>query len=466
MCSRLARLLQLFCVCGAIGVASAAAQLTVTGIDSTGLLTWTNDVTTGYIRVEWSHDLADTNGWQSSWSNLWSFGAGAAGSVPAPIPRYYRVVHSTNAFDADADVAIGAGELDYAVDFTMGSFPNLAVDALYAIDWLSGTNWVRDWRVPGNVAATGHLGYAAVPVTMRVRILSTNVPPAVSNMVWVFEGTYAAGAPGATRNVTLPGYYIDRTEVTEELWSEVATWAVTNGYTLPDPLALGTDYPVVDVTWYDAIAWCNARSEHEGLTPTYYVDATLTNAWRGGDAPASIHQSATSSVSYRLPTEAEWERAARGLLADTWYPWGGTNAAVDHDEANVRNSGDLSEVLPSLLTPAGGHQDLRYAYIGQMPSPGGAEISPWGSYVVRYPVTGWGTVDMAGNVWEWCSDWYRYAAPTGTNNPSGPSSGTYRVIRGGSYGNDADRCTVFHRGFQRPEVGRVCTGFRCVRSRP
>lgn len=455
-------------IIGCLAASTAGAQLTVTGIDSTGLLTWTNDVTTGYIRVEWSHDLANTNGWQSSWSNLWSFGAGAAESVSAPIPRYYRVAHSTNAFDADADVAIGAGESDYAVDFSMGSFPNLAVDALYAIDWLSGTNWVRDWRVPGNIAATGHLGYAAVPVTMRVRILSTNVPPAVSNMVWVFEGTYAAGAPGATRSVTLPGYYLDRTEVTEELWAEVATWAATNGYSLADPLGLethGAAYPVVGVSWYEAAAWCNARSERDALQAAYYLDATLTNAWRGGDVPGAIYQAATTSVCYRLPTEAEWERGARGFLAGAWYPWGATNAVVEPDLANIRNSGDLSELLTTLLTPAGGHQDLRYAYVGDLPAPAGEEMSPWTTYVVVYPRNGWGAVDMAGNVWEWCSDWYRYETPTGTNSPTGPNSGTHRVIRGGSYGNDAEGCTVFHRGFQRPEVGRVCTGFRCVRSR-
>lgn len=446
----------------------AQAALTVTDIDA-DTITWTNDVPTGYFRVEWSADLTATNGgWQASWSNLWSFGAGASNTVPFQAPRYFRVQWATNAWPDESERAIDSEETDYAVSLSGASFPNLAADSLYAIDWRSGTNWSRSWASGANIAATGTVGHARIPTTLRVRVLSSNTPPAVAGMSWVFHGTYAFGPPGSNHNVAVNGIYADRTEVTQGLWRDVTAWAITNGYSLADPIALtgdlGPEFPVSRVSWSEAVAWCNARSERDGLTPIYYADAACTNVLR--DTEQAVFARSFTNNGYRLPTEAEWERAARGFIAGAHFPWGGDTDAGDAARANTWLSGDLSEHLWFLVTPAGGHAELQAEYVGVLPAaPGEADPSPWQTYLIVYPPNGWGLVDMAGNVGEWCWDWWRPDAPQGTNNPTGPATGTHRMVRGGSFGNTPDKCTVFHRGFQRPDARRACTGFRCVRSR-
>jgi formylglycine-generating enzyme required for sulfatase activity len=466
----------LFCLILLSSALSSRAEVRITAFDRSSL-TWSSDSTGGYYRVEWSPAVIPARpdfAWCASWSNFWSFGSSNA-LVYVALPAYFRVAHATNAWTPEAVQAIGTDEVDYAVSFAAGSFPNVDPGQRYAIDWLSGTNWVRSWNSLGNISATDTQQTAYLPGTLRLRLLSTNAPAAIEGMSWIFDGTFAAGPPSATRSVTLSGYYMDRTEVTEAIWLAVYDWAVTNGYDLPrlggELGTLAPEYPVTDVTWFDAAAWCNARSEMAGLSPHYFLDPALSNAFRNAfsaSATTTLYQAALSVPGYRLPTELEWERGARGFLANAYFPWGGDSTTSTNGEMNCKDSGDLSEFLTFLITPAGGHADIQAVYLVDMPpdfdSEGGElTTSYWETYVEVYPANGWGLVDMAGNVWEWCTDWHRYAPPAATNNWSGPAQGTHRVIRGGSFGNTADRCTVYHRGFQRPDVRRVCTGFRCVR---
>src|SRR5215212_2223216 len=103
-------------------------------------------------------------------------------------------------------------------------------------------------------------------------------------------------------------------------------------------LAKATNHPVNNVSWYDAVKWCNARSEKDGLTPCYYSNVGLTVVYKTGRTEPYVRWTANG---YRLPTEAEWEKAARGGLVGKRYPFGDS---IDGSQANYSGSGDAFEV--------------------------------------------------------------------------------------------------------------------------
>ena len=222
-------------------------------------------------------------------------------------------------------------------------------------------------------------------------------------MVFVPQGEFAIGSTAGDINeqpvhrVFLDAFWIDQVEVTNGQYQQCAAeGACTN----PAPAGSFTrdryydadeyaDFPVIHVNWYQAKDYCT---------------------WAGG----------------RLPTEAEWEAAARGTDGRT-FPMGN---AIDRRNANYAGFvGDTTRV-------------------GSYPS--GA--SPYG------------VLDMAGNVWEWVSDWYgedSYRDST-SRNPTGPSSGKSRVLRGGSWEDDADLVRSANRNWNDPQNSTTTWGFRCV----
>jgi formylglycine-generating enzyme required for sulfatase activity len=163
-----------------------------------------------------------------------------------------------------------------------------------------------------------------------------------------------------------------------------------------------TNFPMTRVSWYGAAAYANWRSGMEGRTPSYN-----TSTWECSFAPDG----------YRLPTEAEWEYAARGGEHTPYYryPWGDT---IDGSNANYRFSGDpYGGGDPPWTTPVG--------YYDGNQTPSGADMA-----------NGHGLYDVAGNAWEWCNDRYgpySHCDPAPCDNPRGPATGTGRVIRGGSW---------------------------------
>ena len=215
-------------------------------------------------------------------------------------------------------------------------------------------------------------------------------------------------------DVYISAFYMDTKEVSYSLWKNVYSYAISHGYSFAHAgSGKAYNHPVQRVDWYDCVKWCNARSQQAGLTPVYYTDADFTQIFKIGEV-ATIYPN-WSAKGYRLPTEAEWEKAARGGLSRQRFPWGNT---ISESQANYYSDTNRSYDL--------GPNGYNVAYAtGSFPF-----TSPVGSFAPN----GYGLFDMAGNVWEWCWDWYGTTYAGGAN-PTGPSSGSARTMRGGGWGN-------------------------------
>ncbi|MCX7001753.1 MAG: SUMF1/EgtB/PvdO family nonheme iron enzyme [bacterium] len=210
----------------------------------------------------------------------------------------------------------------------------------------------------------------------------------------------------------------------------------------------GATHPVQTVSWYDCVKWCNARSEKEGLTPCYYTNVAQTLVYRGGSANLSNEWVKWTANGYRLPTEAEWEKAARGGAVGMRFPW-----------SNVQT---ISRAQANYCGETGYTYDLGPNGYNPLFTPGDM---PYTSPVGYFKANGYGLYDMAGNVEEWCWDWYgsTYYASSPSSNPTGPTTGTYRVLRDGDWINTANNCCVANRNKIAPDSLIFDIGFRCVR---
>ena len=220
-------------------------------------------------------------------------------------------------------------------------------------------------------------------------------------------------------------------------------WATNNGYSFDNAgSGQAVNHPVFNVDWWDTVKWSNARSQQAGLAPAYYTDAGLTQVYTNGDGDAVYVNWGTSG--YRLPTEAEWEMAARGGLSGQRFPWGDT---ISESQANY--NGDTADYGYDL-----GPDGYNAAFTNG--------VTPYTSPVGTFAPNGYGLYDLAGNVAEWCWDWYGtpYA---GGSDPRGPASGSSRVLRGGSWANDASGTRCASRLTGPSYANGYGLGFRCVR---
>ena len=293
------------------------------------------------------------------------------------------------------------------------------------------------------------------PANITGTIPASAVATAPPGMAFIPAGAFTMGnsvaadtdiADSAPVSTTVSAFYMDVNEVTLSQWQTVQQWAtLVGGYTdLPAGSGKGLNHPVQTVSWYDCVKWCNARSEREGKTPVYYTNDTQTTVYRTGNVEVTNAQVKWTANGYRLPTEAEWEKAARGGLAGKRFPSGDT---ISQKQANYNAaSGSYTyDQGPNGLNAIG--------------SVGGASpaTSPMGSFAAN----GYSLNDMAGNVFEWCWDWYGTPYAGGTD-PHGVASGSLRVLRSGSWTYHAFNARCACRGYSTPPAAYNFIGFRAV----
>jgi len=335
-------------------------------------------------------------------------GAGYQRPAPAPIiqdsiPPQYPMPPKANNKGLWIGLGVGAGVLMLLVFILVAVFSNTASE-----------------RAPEEVAALED-----TPQGQEI----------AGGLVWVSGGSFDMGSSSSifpdekpVHRVSLNGFYIGKYELTISEFQEImgyypAHYRVAN-------------YPATGVTWYQAIQYCNQRSIREGLQACYSIDGdTNPDGWDQGVINCDF-----SANGYRLPTEAEWEYAAKEGTANSQTTYSGSS--------NINNVGwYLSN--PGIDPTQTDLYDLGPSPVGQKNA------------------NNLGLYDMTGNAWEWVWDTYgeTYYANSPGENPYGPGSGNTSVLRGGSFDSERGFCTVTIRGFKEPISTHRTYGFRICRSR-
>jgi formylglycine-generating enzyme len=418
--------------------------------------------------------LVVKNGYTNTYWELSEFEVYGA-LIPGTIPPVAGAASSPATTNASPIIVTYTGASDSGYGLALVELwykKNVAQTVMTSIDELGYVTWtnatpgvtciveVADTLEGTNVWRT----FVQVPETatvMRARLFDLHPP---QGMTLIPAGCYQMGnsmndspqSDTPVHTVYISECHMDQCGVTKAQWDDVYNWAVnrpeaTRYYFDNFGQGKAMNHPVVTVSWYDIVKWCNARSEKEGLTPAYYTSSDLSTVYRTGQVDVANDWVKWDSGAYRLPTEAEWEKAARGGLIGHRFPWGDT---IDQSQANYWSApGGYDVSTNSGLNPL--YNDGVYPL-----------TSPAGSF----PPNGYDLYDMAGNgaqwTWDWDDDgWYTNAAAIQVDT-HGPASGAYRMIRGGCwYANGSFLRCCNRVGFAglSPRTASDYFGFRCVR---
>lgn len=249
----------------------------------------------------------------------------------------------------------------------------------------------------------------------QATVAETKADPIDSTQLIRIEG---GELPELTRlgKLIVNDFYLGSNEVTWKEWKGVRDWAKTNGY---DIGGTGTgsadDHPVHTVTWFEVLKWCNAKSETNGLKPVYWTNGEV---YRRGQI---IPEWKLEADGYRVPSEAEWEFAARGGIKSRQYTYSGSNTLTEVGWY----AGNSSAASVNLRDGRGTHP-VRQKKANEL-----------------------GLYDMSGNLWEWCWD----------------PAGDFRRFRGGSWINSEPYCAISYRGIAgNPDYSNFTNGFRFART--
>ncbi|MCK5851946.1 SUMF1/EgtB/PvdO family nonheme iron enzyme [bacterium] len=376
-------------------------------------------------------------------------------------------------FDADGDtqsvsIAISTNS-GASFDLTAANFSGdvgagIATGANKQIVWNAGADW--NWNYSSNLRFKVTANDSVVPPGMAL------IPAGTFQMGDTFGEVNSDELP--LHDVFVDAFYMDKYEVSNEKMREVMQWAFDNGKITATVATVTnlegdqqelldlnssycqisfsnnnifvvnagkTNYPCIEVSWYGSQAYCNYKSDMAGLERCVMFTNWSCN-WNANG--------------YRLPTEAEWEKAARGGATGMRFPWSDTNI-ITHARANYYSYWKSGSPYYSYdhATNAG----FNSAFI--------TGTEPYTNPEGYFAANDYGLYDMAGNVWEWNNDWWGenwYSQVGATNaNTRGPESGSNRVIRGGSWNGYAVYTRCAGRKYRAPSYGYdYYLGFRCV----
>jgi len=258
-----------------------------------------------------------------------------------------------------------------------------------------------------------------------------------ANFVRIEGGTFQMGSPAneperrdneTQRQVTVSSFNMGKYEVTQKEYQEIMG-------TNPSSFK-GESFPVENVSWYDTIEYCNRRSQKEGLTPAYTIDKSRSdpNNQNSNDNVRWVVTWNRNVNGYRLPTEAEWEYACRAGTRTPFNTGNNITTNLANYDGNNPYNNNAKGIYREKTTAVG-----------------------------SFPANPWGLHDMHGNVWEWCWDWFGNYPNGAQTDPQGASSGSSRVMRGGSwYGSAANVRSAYRNSFT-PSYRNRYIGFRLVR---
>ncbi len=341
--------------------------------------------------------------------------------------------------------AYPAGKTIFVKTARIGKLP-AGIDDLLKPDEVPRRGDIVEFKLSGGPGASADDGIRIV-VPGSYKSESTSLA-----MTLVHTGEFLMGSPGPEANrrpdelqhrvkITKP-FYLGMHEVTQFEYKQVMQVKPSgfsiNGGSRDKVAKMITDrYPVENVSWFDAIEFCNRLSQKDGFEPYY----TTSNVKREKDTLVEATVTTAGGAGYRLPTEAEWEYACRA----------GTTTPFHYGIESSLSSANLKAPVV-----AGGY---------------GGAVPKWKDLgrttkVGSFPANNWGLFDMHGNVAEWCGDWYDkdYYIGTPIEDPPGPQTGTHKVLRGGSWLMNDATCRSASRFFHLPREAKYYGGFRVART--